>query len=305
MKNFLYNFARIVISFVLTQESGNTVHASLFKFKNKYKWIPRLIYGTANDEDIFNNILQKLDGKFEILMIHSSFNSMIPMYTGNLSKLLSKIITYCEQNNITLAMPSFFVGSNFQAKKYYENGNNIFNVNKTASEIGLLTELFRITRNVKRSIHPTHSICALGKLADALIKNHHLSETTCGEGTPFGEMIKYKTMILGIGTKSDNALTQIHSAEDIMKSNYPIALYSDFIPVKCVDELGNTLIYNLRVKNPEYIIDRKSFYRILKRMKIREWTYKGIPFFITRADVVTETLIEAAKSGQIIYKKKN
>ena len=92
MKNYLYNFFRIIISIVLTQESGNTIHASLFKFKNKHKWIFRLIYGTANDEEIFNNITQKLDGKFDILMIHSSFNNMIPMYTGNLIKLLSKII---------------------------------------------------------------------------------------------------------------------------------------------------------------------------------------------------------------------
>ena len=47
MKNFLKNFFRIAISIVLTQESGNTIYASLYKFKNKHKGIFRLIYGKA------------------------------------------------------------------------------------------------------------------------------------------------------------------------------------------------------------------------------------------------------------------
>ncbi len=278
MRIFLNNFVRDIISIVLTQESRNTIHESVFKFKNKHKWVFRLFYGSANDEQIFNNILRKLDGKFDILMIHSSLNNMLPMYAGNLSKLLDLLILYCKRNDVTLAMPTFFLGSNFNAYEHYKDGKHVFDVRKTVSEMGLLSEIFRINPNVKRSIHPTHSICAIGPLADQLIRNHHLSDTTCGDDTPFAEMIKYRTMILGIGTKSGNALTQIHSAEDIMKSNYPIPLYTGIIPVKCIDELGNNIIYNLRVKNPEYEIDRKSFYRILKRMKIREWTYKGIPF---------------------------
>jgi glucose-6-phosphate 1-dehydrogenase len=57
------------------------------------------------------------------------------------------------------------------------------------------------------------------------------------------------------------------------------------------------------VKNPEYVFDRKTFFRILHKIKIENWKYKGIPFYLTRADTVTETVIEAAKKGQIIYKR--
>jgi aminoglycoside 3-N-acetyltransferase len=304
MKNLFRNFVRTVISLILTQEPGNTIHAALLKFKNKNKKIFRLLYGSADDEDIFNSISAKLNERFDILMVHSSFDGMIPMYTGNLSKLLNMLISYCKQKDITLAMPTFFAGSNLQAKEYYEKGDQIFSVKKTASQIGLLTELFRITKGVKRSIHPTHSVCALGPLADQLTRNHHLSDATFGEETPFGEMIKYKTLILGIGTKSEHSLTQLHAAEDIMGDNYPIPLYTSKIPVKCVDESGNTLVYNLRVKNPEYAFSRKTFFRILKKIGIKSWKYKGIPFYLTRADEVTETVIEAAKNGQTIYKKR-
>lgn len=287
----------------MTQESGNNINTSLYKFKNKHKWIFRLIYGTANNEEILNNVIQKLVGKFDILMIHCSFNDMLPMYTGNPGELLSMIISYCKQNNITLAMPTFFLGSNYEAKEHYENGKNIFDVNKTISEMGLLSEMFRRNQDVKRSVHPTHSTCALGPLADKLTRNHYLSDRACGEGTPFGEMIKYRTMILGIGAKSAS-LTQMHSAEDIMKDKFPIPLYLHTLPVTCIDESGNTLIYNLRIKNPEYNGDEKSFRKILKRTNLMEWKYKGIHFFLTQANVVTETFIEAAKKGQTIYKKK-
>jgi len=294
---------RILISLVLTQESGNTVNASLYKFKNKHKWFFRLIYGTANDEEIFNNILQKLDGKFDILMVHSSLNDMVPMYTGSLNKLLAIILSYCKQNNITLAMPTFFSGSNWEAKEYYENGKHIFNVKKTFSQMGMLSELFRRTPNVRRSIHPTHSICALGPLADVLTKNHHQADTTFGEGTPFGEVIKYRTIILGIGTKSPQPLTQVNSAPDIMKNEFPITLYSEMIPVTCVDETGNNIIYNLRIRKREFKIDRKTVKNILRK-KVIEWTYKGIPLLLAQSDIVNESIIQAARNGQTIYKKR-
>ena len=235
-------------------------------------------------------------------MIHSSLNNMMPMYVGNPGNLLSLIITYCKQNNITLAMPALFDRSNAEAKKHYENGKNIFDVRKTISETGLLSEMFRRTKDVKRSVHPTHSVCALGPLADELTKDHHLSTTTCGEGTPFGKMIHYRTMILGLGAKVDS-LTQVHSAEDILKDKFPISLFTGTIPVTCIDESGNTIIKNLKIKNPQYVIDTKSSYRILKRMKLIRWTYKGIPFFLTEAGVVTKTFIEAARNGKTIYKK--
>ena len=118
MKISFNNIIRKAISIVLTQESGYTLNASLYKFKNKYKRIFRLINGTATDDEIFNNVVKKLDAQFDILMVHSSLNDMVPMYTGSLNKLLSLILSYCKQNNITLAMPAFFSGSNREAKEY-------------------------------------------------------------------------------------------------------------------------------------------------------------------------------------------
>lgn len=301
MKNTFRNFIRIFVSFILTQKSQNTINDSLFKFRINHRRLFRIIYGTANDEDIFNNILKHLDGKFDILMIHSSFNSMLPMYSGNLNKLLLLLLDYCKKNNVTLVMPTFFLGSSWNVRDYYENGKNIFDVNETGSGMGLMTELFRRKPDVKRSVHPSHSICASGPLADQLTRNHHLANTTFGMGTPFFEMTKHRTIILGIGTNY-TVTSQVHTAEDIMKDSYPVNLYSDIIPIKCLDRSGNIVTYNLRVRNRKFVYDEKTIRKILGKISVK-WTYKGIPFFSARADVVTETLIAAARNGKTIYKE--
>ena len=304
MKNLISDFIKKIISLVLTQQTGNTVSESIYKFKIKNKRLFSLLYGTAEDEDVFKNILQRIDSRSEILMVHSSLAGMMPMYNGNISKLLSKLIAYCKENDITLAMPSFLIGSNYQVIERYKNGKSTFDITKTVSEMGMLSELFRRTPGVKRSIHPTHSICALGPLAENLTRNHHLADTTFGEGTPFDEMIKHKTIILGIGTKSENALTQIHAVEDILKDGFPVPLYTGIIPVTCFNETGKSSVYNLRIKNPDYTIDPVSLRKILRRIKNMDWTYKGIPFFSVEAKVVTDTFIEAAENGETMYKKK-
>ena len=304
MISALKKYFKKIISITLTKESDNSFRSSLLKFKNHHKDLIRRIYGTANDEEIIESIASRIEPSCEVLMVHNSFDGMVPMYIGNLINLLEYLIKFCQRNNITLAMPTFFAGTNNAAKEYYQNKNNIFDVRKTISEIGLLTELFRFTHNVKRSIHPTHSVCALGPKAEELTRNHHNVSTTFGSGTPFEIMIKYKTTILGIGTKIHQSLSQIHTAEDIMDNNYPIQLYTDSMAVTCIDNLGNKLNYYLRIKNPDFILDRKSFFKILEKVEADSWNYKGIPFYTTQACDVTNTFIDAAKRGQIMYKMK-
>ena len=298
INGYIHDFIRKLISLALTQESGNTVNFSIFKFKQKQKWLFYLIYGSASDEEIFNQILKKLNGKFDVLMIHSSFNGMVPMYKGNLNKLLSLLLVYCKQNNITLAMPTFLHVFNYEAVKYYEK--RVFDYYNTTSGMGLLTELFRRKPDIRRSIHPTHSICAYGPLSEELTKDHHLADTTFGEGTPFGKMADLRTIILGIGT-NHRVATQVHSAEDILKNEYPLDLYSEAYPVVCIDESGNEKKYNIRIRKQDYVYDMKTVDRLLKSVTIN-WTYKGIRFFLTKADRVNNAVIEAAKKGQTIYK---
>lgn len=299
MQIFIYNLLRKFLS----QESRNKLKSSLFKLKVKNKKLLQFVYGVAGDDELFDHLVKKLGDNYDILMIHSSFNNMLPMYIGNLKKFLNKLVAYCDKNSITLAMPAFFFGAeNFDPAKYYEE--NEFNVISTHSQMGILTELFRHMPDVKRSIHPTHSVCAYGKLAEKITKDHHLADTSCGIGTPFGYMYEYRTKILGLGTKYYRTLTQIHLAEDILKENFPVTLkYEKIIPITCIDADGNKFIYSLPVNQSNYTRDASRVKKILTKKELKVWKYKGILLFLTEAKAVTDVFIDAARRGETIYRK--
>lgn len=64
----------------------------------------------------------------------------------------------------TLAMPAFPAGA---------DAEKVLEIERHPSSTGLLTEIFRRTKGVERSIHLQNSICAIGPLAHHLVKDHH------------------------------------------------------------------------------------------------------------------------------------
>jgi len=297
MKVFFYNLIRRFFP----QEYRNHLKKVLLQVNFRIRKVLIVFYGKVNNEELLKNITQKLGIGYDILMIHSSFNDMLPMYTDNLKLFLNKLIEYCSINNITLAMPAFILGDeNYDLAKYYSK--NFFDVNKSKSQMGLLTELFRRYPGVKRSIHPTHSVCAFGPLADKLTRDHHLQNTKCGIGTPFGYMSEFNTKILGIGTKYYRVLTQVNSAEDMLKEKFPIQFnYNEKCPVSCINQSGDKIIYSLPIIKREYIRDANKVKNLLRDAKIFTWKFKGISMFLTQAKDITDTLVEAAKNGKTIY----
>lgn len=300
MQVIIYNLARRLFS----QQTRNSIKEILFKINFKIKKIQKYFFGELKNDELLNDIITRLGTDYDILMIHSSINNMYPIYSDNLKLLLNSLIEYCQSNNITLAMPAFVFGDDkfFDAAKYYRN--NIFDVNKSKSQMGLLTELFRRQPGVKRSIHPTFSVCALGPLAEKITKDHHLQSTKCGIGTPFGYMAEYNTKILGLGAKYFQVLTQANAPRDILKEEFPFKFNTlEIVPVKCLDHLGKEFIYPLPNIKQDFLRDALVMNKLLHNVVIKEWKLKTIPMFLTNAKEVTETLIAAAKEGKTIYRR--
>src|SRR5947209_7822942 len=61
--------------------------------------------------------------------------------------------------------------------KSYEflSRGEVFDVRRTPSYTGLLTEIARRDRNALRSLHPTKSVCAIGQHAKELVSTHQYS----------------------------------------------------------------------------------------------------------------------------------
>jgi aminoglycoside 3-N-acetyltransferase len=98
----------------------------------------------------------------------------------------------------------------------------LFDLYRTPANVGAIPENFRAWPGVRRSVHPTNSVCGLGPLADELLRHHHLDTTPCGPHSPFHLLPHYKgqILLLGCGLKPN---TSMHAIEELVEPPYLFA----------------------------------------------------------------------------------
>ena len=92
-----------------------------------------------------------------------------------------------------------------------------FDVRHTPSCVGVITDIFRTLPGVERSLHPTHSVAARGKLARELIEGHHHGDTPCGTGTPYARLLDKdgQILFLGVGLECNTAFHTVEAIADL------------------------------------------------------------------------------------------
>jgi len=130
-----------------------------------------------------------------VVMLHSSMNIIARRVPSLTAKQLIDLILEMVTPAGTLMMPAYpFLG---RQEDYVKQGR-AFDVRRTPSRVGLLTEVFRRRTGVIRSLHPTHSVCAYGRLASELTRDHHLG-AAFGPTSPFCKMSDHDGLALGLG----------------------------------------------------------------------------------------------------------
>lgn len=94
-----------------------------------------------------------------------------------------------------------------------------FDVRRTPANVGVIPETFRRQPGVLRSVHPTHSVCALGPLAETLLGDHERDTTPCGPHSPFHQLPQHggQILMLGCGLKPN---TSMHAVEELVEPPY-------------------------------------------------------------------------------------
>lgn len=104
----------------------------------------------------------------------------------------------------------------------YENVNRehpVFDSEAVEPCVGLLPRTFWKMPGVERSVHPTHSVCARGRLAHTLTVGHAMDDTAVGPHSPFMLLPVYGGKLLFIGDVL-HACTMMHGVEDIVEPPY-------------------------------------------------------------------------------------
>ena len=96
-----------------------------------------------------------------------------------------------------------------------------FHVRDSEPCIGLLPRTFQRMKGVRRSLHPTHSVCATGRLAETLTKDHIRDDTPVGPNSPFMRLPEHGGKLLFVGNVL-NACTFMHGIEEIVGAPYAL-----------------------------------------------------------------------------------
>jgi aminoglycoside 3-N-acetyltransferase len=298
LKKDAYHLLRNLTS----QRFRNQVKGRVWQLRARFAPLLRVSYGTYTGADLETELQAHLPADFEILMVHSSISDMQPMYQGTARELLDGLRRLVGPER-TLVMPAFFFGSPELYNRDYYRKHARFDVRRTPSQMGLVTELFRRWPGVVRSLHPTHSVCALGPLASEIVATHHLSPWACGELSPFGFMGRQKTAILGIGTEYYRSLTQVHAMEEILGDQFPIPRAAeDPVRVELVDAKGAVLPYEMsRPLSHRFELKVERLEEFSGPGEIAVWAFRGTNCYLLTAAKVDAAIRRAALRGETLY----
>jgi aminoglycoside 3-N-acetyltransferase len=101
-----------------------------------------------------------------------------------------------------------------------------FDVRKTPSMMGLVSEYFRRRDGVLRSLHPTHPVLALGPDAETIVAGHEDCLYPCGPGTPFEKLADLDGKVIFFNVRFAT-FTFFHYLEHLVSPEMPFPLYTE------------------------------------------------------------------------------
>ncbi len=187
-----------------------------------------------------------------VVFVHSSMSRLgyIEGGASTVVNALREVIVGKREG--TLAVPTFTMAGGMADTL---RAGILFDVQHTPSGTGWITEIVRRQQDARRSLHPTHSVAAVGPRAAWLVDAHHRESGAFGPSSPFGRLVECGGYILGLGIDL-GPVTSYHVVEDL--STFPIAVYTPNspIPATCIDQRGERVELKVMAHDPSASITR-------------------------------------------------
>ncbi len=188
---------------------------------------------------------------------------------------------------------------------------NVFDVRRTPSYTGILTELARRQPNALRSLHPTKSVCASGPAASELTATHHLSPYPYDTCSPYYKLIEGGGKIIGLGATT-NYISFGYCVDDALKGEFPVRVYHDRVfDARCINYEGEGVIVRTYAHDMSRVVhpDMPRFMRrYVSESACRDVRIRGMNFFRASAPrLFTEMMALAGRNivsyPRSVYKK--
>lgn len=181
---------------------------------------------------------------------------------------------------------------------------NVFDIRRTPSYTGILTEFARRQRQAIRSLHPTKSVCAIGPAAKELTATHHLSPYPYDGGSPYYKLIAGGGKIIGLGATT-NYISFGYCVDDALKEDFPVRVYHHKIfAAPCINYEGEQVIVKTYAHDMSTTVhpDMPPWFRTyVSEGACRDLTLHGMKFFRADAAKLFHEMMELAARGIIAY----
>jgi len=206
---------------------------------------------SISQKDLENDFRKIGITKGDIVLVHSSLSRIGHLSDG--PKTFVDALMNVVGSEGTILMPTS-PNAVFQAD--YIRENKIFDVLNTPSKTGKITEYFRTMPYVKRSLHPTEPVSAIGANVDYFLDEHFGQLTPYTFKSPFYKVSEKRGKILYIGVTLSMAGTNLHTLEDAVDFKFPIYL-DEIFEVEILDADGKKHRVKTKVHNPIFSKKRK------------------------------------------------
>jgi aminoglycoside 3-N-acetyltransferase len=244
--------------------------------------------------DIFVNALGLAKG--DTVFVHSSVDQL------NLGFPFYRVLPLMEGlvgAEGTLLFPTYPRISSYEFLRRGED----FDIKKTPSYTGILSEIARRQANAVRSLHPTKSVCAIGAAADELTRDHQKSPYPYDSCSPYYRITEFGGKIVGLGVSTAN-LSFVHCVDDALKENFPVQPYhAQLFAATCIDGAGNKVIvetYAHDLKKMNHNIPRFMKTHVSSDACV-DLNLNGMKFFKADARRLFDEMSSLAATGKTIY----
>ncbi len=162
---------------------------------------------TVNFDELVLNFRKLGLVKGDVLLVHSSFKSFGGVEGGPQTVIDALKFVLSEEG--TLIVPTF----------NYDFCDGVsYDVKKTPSKMGIISELVRTDSNSKRTFDPVFSFSILGKHRDYLANLKY--EHSFGPNSVFAKLRELDAKIMIIGLSYNESMTFFHHIEEIQGCDY-------------------------------------------------------------------------------------
>jgi aminoglycoside 3-N-acetyltransferase len=252
----------------------------------------------ALTEDDFTSILVKqlrlIEG--DTVFIHSSVDQLNLTFSyGRILPLVRSVIG----ESGTMLFPTY---PKLGSYEFLSRGET-FDVRRTPSFMGILTEFARRQRDAVRSLHPVKSVAAIGRLARELTATHQQSPYPFDICSPYRKIIEHGGKIVGFGV-STARMSFVHCADDALKDDFPVRPYHEqLFAARCINydgdtEIVETFAHDLSKMNhdiPRYVR------RHISGAACTDLSIGGMKFYRADAGRLFDEMVRLAREGVTIY----